>query len=51
MAHEFKTPLNAVHTASSGLLESEGLTDPQRALTALIDDEIIRLSEICTQYS
>ena len=49
MAHEFKTPLNAVHTASSGLLESEGLTDPQRALTALIDDEIIRLSEICTQ--
>ena len=49
MAHEFKTPLNAVHTASSGLLESEGLTDSQREMASLIDDEIVRLSEICTR--
>lgn len=49
LAHEFKTPLNAVHTASSGLLESGGLTDSQRLLATLIDDEIVRLSEICTR--
>ena len=49
LAHEFKTPLNAVHTASSGLLESGGLTSSQRDLAALIDDEIVRLSEICTR--
>jgi two-component system sensor histidine kinase KdpD len=49
LAHEFKTPLNAVHTASSGLLESEGLTDSQREMATLIDDEIVRLSEICNR--
>jgi two-component system sensor histidine kinase KdpD len=49
LAHEFKTPLTAVQTASSGLLELGGLTDPQRNLASLIDDEVIRLSELCTR--
>ena len=49
LAHEFKTPLTAVQTASSGLLELGGLTDSQRDLASLIDDEAIRLNELCTR--
>jgi len=49
LAHEFKTPLTAVHTASSGLLELGGLTDSQRDLAILIDDEVVRLNELCTR--
>lgn len=49
LAHEFKTPLTAVQTASSGLLELGGLTDSQRDLASLIDDEAIRLNDICTR--
>jgi two-component system sensor histidine kinase KdpD len=49
LAHEFKTPLTAVQTASSGLLELGGLTAPQRDLVELIDDEAIRLNKLCTQ--
>jgi two-component system sensor histidine kinase KdpD len=37
LAHEFKTPLTAVQTASSGLLELGGLTEPQCNLVTLID--------------
>jgi two-component system sensor histidine kinase KdpD len=49
LAHEFKTPLTAVLTASSGLLELGGLTKPQAGLVRLIDDEAIRLNELCTR--
>jgi len=49
LAHEFKTPLTAVQTASSGLLELGGLSDLQRDLTRLIDDEARRLNELCTR--
>ena len=49
LAHEFKTPLTAVVAASSGLLELGGLTSPQRALAALIEDEAVRLNELCTR--
>jgi len=49
LAHEFKTPLTAVQTASSGLLELGGLTGPQRDLVSLIDDEAIRLNGLCTR--
>ncbi|MGA3045230.1 MAG: ATP-binding protein [Terracidiphilus sp.] len=49
LAHEFKTPLTAVQTASSGLLELGGLTDSQRDLASLIDDEAVRLNDLCTQ--
>jgi two-component system sensor histidine kinase KdpD len=49
MAHEFKTPLTAVQTASSGLLELGSLSDPQHELVTLINDETIRLNELCTR--
>jgi len=49
LAHEFKTPLTAVQTASSGLLEMGGLSGPQRDLVNLVDDEAIRLNAMCTR--
>jgi two-component system, OmpR family, sensor histidine kinase KdpD len=49
LAHEFKTPLTAVQTASSGLLELGGLTEPQRDLVRLIDGETVRLNKLCTR--
>jgi len=49
LAHEFKTPLTAVQTASSGLLELGGMTDTQRNLVALIDEETTRLNILCTR--
>jgi two-component system sensor histidine kinase KdpD len=49
LAHEFKTPLTAVQTASSGLLELGGLTQSQRDLVTLIDGEAVRLNKLCTQ--
>jgi two-component system sensor histidine kinase KdpD len=49
LAHEFKTPLTAVQTASSGLLELGGLTEPQHDLVTLIDGEAVRLNKLCTQ--
>ena len=49
LGHELKTPLTTVQTASSGLLELGGLTESQRDLAQLIDDETIRLSELCTR--
>lgn len=49
LAHEFKTPLTAVQTASSGLLELGGLTPPQRDLVTLIDKAAIRLNNLCTR--
>jgi two-component system sensor histidine kinase KdpD len=45
LAHEFKTPLTAVQTASSGLLELGGLTETQRDLVTLIDGEAVRLNK------
>ena len=49
LAHELKTPLTAVQTASSGLLELGGLTEPQCNLVSLINGEAIRLNELCTR--
>jgi len=49
LAHEFKTPLTAVQTASSGLLELGGLAEPQRDLVRLIDGETVRLNKLCTR--
>jgi two-component system sensor histidine kinase KdpD len=49
LAHEFKTPLTAMQTSSSGLLELGGLTDLQRDLVTLIDDETSRLNKLCTR--
>jgi two-component system sensor histidine kinase KdpD len=49
LAHEFKTPLTAVQTASSGLLELGGLTEPQHNLVTLIDGEVVRMNKLCTR--
>jgi two-component system sensor histidine kinase KdpD len=51
LAHEFKTPLTAVQTASSGLLELGGLTESQCNLVTLIDGEAVRLNELCTRLA
>ena len=47
LGHELKTPLTTVQTASSGLLELGGLTESQHDLAKLIDDEALRLNELC----
>ena len=49
LAHEFKTPLTAVQTASSGLLELGGLTDLQNELATVIDGEAVRMNNLCTR--
>jgi two-component system sensor histidine kinase KdpD len=49
LAHEFKTPLTAVRTASSGLLALGGLTRPQTDLATVIEGETVRLNELCTR--
>jgi two-component system, OmpR family, sensor histidine kinase KdpD len=49
LAHEIKQPLTTVQAASSGLLELGGLTDTQLNLVTMIDDEAIRLNELCTR--
>jgi two-component system sensor histidine kinase KdpD len=49
LAHDLKTPLTAVQTASSGLLELGGLSDSQAELVTLIDDQAVRLNELCTR--
>jgi two-component system sensor histidine kinase KdpD len=49
LAHEFKTPLATVQTASSALLELGSLTGAQKDLAKLIEDEMVRLNGLCTQ--
>jgi two-component system, OmpR family, sensor histidine kinase KdpD len=49
LGHELKTPLATVQTASSGLLELGGLNDSQFELVKLIDDETLRLSDLCNK--
>ena len=49
LAHELKTPLTAVQTASSGLIALGGLTNSQRDLVTLIDSEATRLNKLCTR--
>jgi two-component system, OmpR family, sensor histidine kinase KdpD len=49
LAHDFKTPLSAVQTASSGLLEQAGLNDLQTEMVSLINHEIARMNELCTR--
>jgi len=49
LAHEIKTPLTALHTASSGLLELGALTPFQTDLVTLIDKESVRLNALCTR--
>jgi two-component system sensor histidine kinase KdpD len=49
LAHAFKTPLTAIRTASSGLLEMGSLAAPTWELVSLIDEEAERLNTLATR--
>lgn len=49
LAHAFKTPLTAIQTSSSGLLEMNTLASTERKLVTLIDEHAKHLTEITTR--
>jgi two-component system sensor histidine kinase KdpD len=49
LAHAFKTPLTAIHTASSCLLEMDTLDKTETELAQLIDEEVVNLNQLCTR--
>ena len=49
LAHAFKTPLTAIHTASSCLLEMDTLDKTEAELAQLIDEEVVNLNQLCTR--
>jgi two-component system, OmpR family, sensor histidine kinase KdpD len=49
LAHAFKTPLTAIRTASSGLLEAGHLDRAQEDLVTLIDEESDKLNALSTR--
>ena len=49
LAHAFKTPLTAICTASSGLLEMSTLDKTEAELADLINDEAMNLNQLCTR--
>ena len=49
LAHAFKTPLTAICTASSGLLEMGTLDKIESELADLINEESINLNQLCTR--
>jgi two-component system, OmpR family, sensor histidine kinase KdpD len=49
LAHAFKTPLTAICTASSGLLEMGTLDKTEAELADLINEEAINLNQLCTR--
>jgi two-component system sensor histidine kinase KdpD len=49
LAHAFKTPLTAIRTASSGLLEAGHLDPSQEGLVTLIDEEADKLNTLSTR--
>ena len=49
LAHGFKTPLTAIQTASSGLLEIGQLSPTQGELVSIIDEEATMLSRLTTR--
>jgi len=49
LAHSFKTPLTAIQTASSGLLEVGQLDTMQAELVSIIDERATMLSELTTR--
>jgi two-component system sensor histidine kinase KdpD len=46
LAHAFKTPLATIQSASSGLLEINSFTYPERELLSLIDEQATRLAKL-----
>ena len=49
LAHEFKTPLSAIQTASAGIIALGSLSEAQSELADLIFSEITRMNDICIQ--
>lgn len=49
LGHEFKTPLTAIWTASSAMLEVGGLSDLQQELVTLIDDQSKKLNDLASR--
>ncbi|MBV8551134.1 MAG: DUF4118 domain-containing protein [Acidobacteriaceae bacterium] len=49
LAHDFKTPLTAIRTASTGLIEMGNLTPVQLELAALVDNQTAHLDELTTR--
>ena len=49
LAHQFKTPLTVIRTASSGLPVVGGLSEAQTELVSLIDQEARRLNELASR--
>jgi two-component system, OmpR family, sensor histidine kinase KdpD len=49
LAHAFKTPLATIQSASSGLLEINRLTSPERELVSLIDEQADHLTKLTNQ--
>jgi two-component system sensor histidine kinase KdpD len=49
LAHEFKTPLTVARTASSGLLTVGGLSDLQRELITVIDQQASKLEHLASR--
>ena len=48
LAHEIKTPLTIIRTASSGLLAAGGLSDDKTELVALIDEQSTKLNDLAS---
>jgi two-component system sensor histidine kinase KdpD len=49
LAHAFKTPLTAIKSCSSGLIEMDRLRGAEKRLVLLIDQEANRLSDLTTR--
>jgi two-component system, OmpR family, sensor histidine kinase KdpD len=49
LAHEFKTPLATILTASSGLLAAGGLSPSQAELVGLVDEEAGELNDLASR--
>jgi two-component system, OmpR family, sensor histidine kinase KdpD len=49
LAHEFKTPLTTIRTASGGLIEMNRLPAQERELANLIDEATVRLTDLTTK--
>lgn len=49
LAHAFKTPLTAICTASSGLLQMGTLDKTESELAGLINEESVNLNQLCTR--
>jgi two-component system sensor histidine kinase KdpD len=49
LAHQFKTPLAVIRTASSGLPAAGGLSEEQTELVSLIDQEARKLNDLASR--